>query len=77
MRRLSLLLLVPLAFAVPSAPASATPICQYVGTTGTLLGEQVLANPCIGYAGAVQCVILEPGTAVLGLDVVLCAPAVL
>ena len=61
------------ALLVPS-PAAAVPLCHYVATTGTLLGERVLANPCVAYAGPVLCVVLTPGTALVGLDLVICVP---
>ena len=57
-------------------PAAAVPLCQYVGTTGTLVGEQVLVNTCLPYGGQVRCTVLAPGTAVLGLVVVSCRPGV-
>ncbi len=59
------------------SPAAAVPLCQYVGTTGTLLGERVLANPCVAYAGQVYCIVLTPGSTLVGLDFVICLPAVL
>jgi hypothetical protein len=55
-------------------PAAADPICSYIGTTGTLLGEQVLANPCVGYGGEVGCTVATPGVALVGLVLVICRP---
>ena len=66
--------LLPSALLLP-APAVAVPICQYVATTDPLRGEQVLANPCVGYAGNVRCVPLVQDSGSVGLEVVICRPA--
>lgn len=75
MRRLSFLLLAPLAFALPS-PASAAPICSRVGTTGTLLGDTEVARRCVNnQLPRYTCTDSNPGTAQAGISVRLCTPA--
>lgn len=58
---------------MPSS-AAAVPLCHYVATTGTLIGERVLANPCVAYAGPVVCITVAPGTTALGVLLVICRP---
>ena len=74
MRRLSLLLLAPLAFAMP-APAHADSVCQYVAVdTGS--GENEVANPCVGYEGAISCVTRTEPSPLVTVIVVVCVPEI-
>jgi len=75
MRRLALLLLAPLAFALPT-PASAASICSHVKTTGTVLGEREVTRRCVNNPlPRYICTDSSPGVAQAGIDVRLCTPA--
>ena len=66
----------PLAVAMagPVAVADDEPMCQYLGTTGTAVGNRPLANPCVGYSDAIACQRLDAGNGTAGVTVVTCRP---